>query len=140
MRWIVLASIFAVETCLVILLLQVLARCFWVWIRWPIWIVLVLASLIPFAVACDWVQTNSSHIISGNWKSEQNLFNLHAPYPTFRLLLLAPLAALPVLVLVIGLASLLRWKSDGLQFLVGRISARSSLRAWTACCALLVCL
>jgi hypothetical protein len=129
MHWLIVASILAVEGCLVVVVLQLLARWLWVWIRWPLWIVLVVASSLTAAATFDVVGDNLRHTILGGWHSEQDLLGFQAPYPTYRLFLLSSISAVPVLFVILGIASLLRWKSGGFQLLVWRASWRSSVVA-----------
>src|SRR5262245_13685194 len=105
MRWVVLALILATEATLVVLLLQALARWVWVWIRWPIWLVLILIATLVVATNLDgWSGS------SGDWNFADDLFSWEAIFPTYRLLWFSTLAGIPVLLLGLGIASLLRTK------------------------------
>lgn len=126
MRWAILAALLVMEASAVLLVVQILARCFWVWVRWPLWLLLVAASL---AAADAAIARLSGHSIAttGDWEVIEKLARLDAPYPTLRLYVLSLVGAVPILLVLLGLFSLLRWKRNGLKLIVWPIGWQSSI-------------
>jgi len=136
MRWVILALVLATEATIVVLLLQMLARWVWVWIRWPIWLGLIfLAFVAAGTVAEAWGRNAGSW--NGKWDAAQDLLSFEALYPTYRLMSLSSLAGIPVWLLCLGVISLLRTKNGGLRMLVWSVSWKSSLVAFAAAIGLL---
>lgn len=126
MRWAILAALLVMEASAVLLVVQILARCFWVWVRWPLWIVLVVASLAAADAAITRL-SGQSVVATGDWEAAKQLVRLDAPYPTLRLYVVSLVGAAPVLLVLFGLLSLLRWKRNGLKLIVWPIGWQSSL-------------
>ncbi len=126
MRWAILAVLLVLEASALLLVVQFLARWLWIWIRWLVWLLLVIASLVAADAAIT--KLNGRPVVTiGDWDAARELVRLDAPYPTLRLYVLSLVGAAPILLFSLGLLSLLRWKQGGLKVLAWPIGWQSSL-------------
>jgi len=125
MTWVVLASILLFEASAVICLLQALANCFGVWLRWLLWFAMLLASLFAFA----WVLSAIDEAVvrnSATWPRGRSELSFRAPFQTYRLMLISSAAGPAAFLLILAMASLLRERRGGLRLLFWTTSWRSS--------------